>query len=396
MAGNQRTPIPSHTPRRGALSRRQFLKLAGLGLGGLALPAFGPAAPTARRVSAAAGEAYWLPDFPAGDRLARVAVGMVDVKQRPDPDSATVGVLYEDAVLPWIHETSGVKPAYIFNSQRWVETPQGYIYQPYLQPVYNRPNQPVEELPPSGRGPGMWVEVTVPYAEAVLDAAAPSSNSWVEAKLDQGLPLRVYYSQTFWIDQVKKTESGRVLYRINPNFYGGVDLLWVDAAAFRPITASELAPINPDAVDKRIEVDVTHQTLACYEGQQEVYFCRVSTGAKYDMYGNLVDHWSTPVGKHRVTRKYISLQMAGGTTGAGYDLPGIAWTCIFATGGVAIHSTFWHDNYGTPVSHGCVNCTPEDSKWIFRWTSPEVIYDPGMLDVTVSGQDSTGVQVYES
>jgi lipoprotein-anchoring transpeptidase ErfK/SrfK len=362
------------------LSRRAFLQLAALGAGSLALRPF---------------EYAYLPEFPGAEKLARVAVGMVDLKQRPDPESQTLGVLYEDAVLPWIRETSGAKPNFIFNSQRWVETPQGYIYAPYLQPVYNHPNQPIEQLPTAARGPGMWVEVTVPYAEAALDKPEPSSNSWVEAKMEQGLPLRVYYSQTFWVDQIKKTDAGRVLYRINPNYYGGVDLLWVDAQAFRPITAEELKPINPDAADKRIEVDVTHQTLSCFEGDQEVYFCRVSTGAKYDMYGNAVDKWSTPVGQHRVTRKYISLQMSGGTTGAGYDLPGIAWTCIFATGGVAIHSTFWHYNYGTPVSHGCVNCSPEDSKWIFRWTTPEVVYDPGMVDVTVSGLASTGIKVVE-
>ena len=336
-----------------------------------------------------------LPEFPDADRLGRVAVGMVELKQRPDPESPTLGVLYEDAVLPWLREVSGVKPAYIFNNQRWLETPQGFIYGPYVQPVWNRPNQPVEQLPPSSRGPGMWVEVTVPYAEATLDKAEPSSNSWVEAKLEQGLPLRFYYSQTFWVDEIKTDGQGSVLYRVNPNYYGGVDLLWARAEAFRPITTEELTPINPEAVDKRVVVDVTHQTLACYEGQSEVYFCRVSTGAKYDMYGNVVDKWATPVGNHRVTRKYISLQMSGGTTGAGYDLPGIAWTSIFATGGVAIHSTFWHHNYGDPVSHGCVNCLPQDAKWIFRWSSPEVVYDPGMLDVTVSGDASTGVEVIE-
>lgn len=337
-----------------------------------------------------------LPEFPDGERLGRVAVGMVELKQRPDPDSPTLGVLYEDTVIPWLREASGSRPAFIFNSQRWVETPQGYIYGPYLQPVFNRPNHPVPELPTSSRGPGMWTEVTTPYTEADLDAAAPSSNSWVEAKLDQGLPLRVYFGQTFWVDQLMPLDDGRTLYRINPNYYGGVDMLWVDGAAMRPITADELTSINPEAENKHIEVDVTHQTLSCYEGEREVNFCRVSTGAKYDMYGNVVDKWSTPVGKHRVTRKYISLQMSGGTTGAGYDLPGIAWTSIFATGGVAIHSTFWHNNYGTPVSHGCVNCLPEDAKWIFRWTLPEVVYDPGMLDVTVSGQESTSVEVVET
>jgi lipoprotein-anchoring transpeptidase ErfK/SrfK len=366
------------------MTRRDFLKLSLLGLGGLA---FHPAEALLLAPPVA--------QFPSAERLGRVAVGMVERKLRPDPDSPTADVLYEDAMVTWLREVSGAKPAFIFNNQRWVETPEGYIYGPYVQPVFNHPNAPISELPPSTRGAGMWAEITVPFAEAALDASAPSSNSWVEAKLEQGLPLRLYYGQVFWVDQMRAGDSGKVFYRVNPNYYGGVDMLWAAAEAFRPISGDELAPINPDAEDKRIEVDVTHQTLSCYEGNHEVYYCRVSTGAKYDMYGNVVDKWSTPVGQHRVTRKYISLQMSGGTTGAGYDLPGIAWTSIFASGGVAIHSTFWHNNYGDPVSHGCVNCTPEDSKWIFRWGSPEVIYDPGMLDVTVTGQASTRVDVVE-
>jgi len=362
------------------------LKLAALGLGSISMRSL---------PLSWLEKGLWLPEFPDAERLGRVAVGMVELKQRPEPESPTLGVLYEDAVLPWLRQVSGARPAYIFNNQRWLETPQGFIYGPYVQPVYNRPNLPVEELPASSRGPGMWVEVTVPYVDAIMDKAEPSSNSWVEAKLDQGLPLRFYYSQTFWVDAIKQDSQGRFLYRVNPNYYGGVDLLWAAAEAFRPITTQELSPINPEATDKSVVVDVTHQTLSCIEGSNEVYFCRVSTGAKYDMYGNVVDKWATPVGNHRVTRKYISLQMSGGTTGAGYDLPGIAWTSIFATGGVAIHSTFWHHNYGDPVSHGCVNCLPEDAKWVFRWSSPEVVYDPGMLDVTVSGEDSTRVEVIE-
>lgn len=376
----------NHRPQS-LLSRRQFLKLGLLGLGGISNLSFRQSDMFSNLL---------LPDFPQSKRLGRVAVGSVELKQRPDPDSNTLSVLYEDAVVPWLRETSGSQPALIFNNQRWVETPQGYIYGPYLQPVENRPNQPVAELPPSTRGPGMWVEVTVPYADAALDADEPSSNSWVSAKMEKGEPLRFYYSQTFWVDQIRKSESsGAIYYRVNPNYYGGVDMLWAAAEAFRPISGDDLQPINPDVEDKRIVVNVTHQVLACYEGQSEVYYCRVSTGAKYDMYGNVVDKWSTPVGKHRVSRKYISLQMSGGTTGAGYDLPGIAWTSIFATGGVALHSTFWHNNYGDPVSHGCVNCTPEDSKWIFRWSTPNVVYDPGMLDVALTGQTSTEVEVIE-
>ncbi len=370
---------PNHPEYR--LSRRDFLKLSTAVMGSFLLRGM--------RSNAL------IPEFPQAERLGRVAVGKVELKIRPDMDSQTVGVLYEDAVVPWLRQVAGVKPAYIFNNQKWVETPQGFIYGAYLQPVLNLPNTPIENLPPSSRGAGMWVEVTVPYAAASLDKKEPSSNSWVKVRMEEGLPIRVYYSQVFWVDQIRKSDSGQVYYRLNPNYYGGVDMLWVAAEALHPIKEEELTPIHPDVEEKMIVVDVNSQSLACFEGKEEVYFCRISTGAKFDMYGNVVDKWATPVGLHRITRKYISLQMSGGTTGAGYDLPGIGWTTIFATGGVAVHSTFWHNNFGDPVSHGCVNATPEDAKWIFRWTLPTVSFDPGMVDVTVTGEPSSQIKVVE-
>ncbi len=367
--------------QRESITRRDFYKLAALGLGGLAIRHW-------------EGRLFGLLEFPQADRLGRAAKGTLEIKLRPDPDSKTVGVLYEDGVLPWLREVVGEKPTYIFNNQHWVETSEGYVYGAYFQPVRDLPNEPVKELPSSNLGPGMWVEVTVPFVDVILENK-PSSHSWVEAKFEEGLPIRFYYSQVFWVDRIKTSESGDTLYRVNPNYYGGVDLLWADARAFRPITPEELVPISHEVENKRILIDVNHQTLSCFEGDVEVYFCRVSTGAKFDMYGNAVDKWATPIGSHKVTRKYVSLQMSGGVTGAGYDLPGIGWASIFATGGVAIHSTFWHNNYGDPMSHGCVNVRPKDAKWIFQWTLPTVNYDPGMEDITVSGAASTQTEVVE-
>jgi hypothetical protein len=241
----------------------------------------------------------------------------------------------------------------------------------------------------------MWAEVTVPFADVILENE-PTTNSWVEALVEQGLPVRLYYGQVFWVDRIRKTEDGRVLYRVNPNYYGGVDMLWTDARALRPVLPEEIEPISPEVENKRIVVDVIHQTLSCFEDEREVFYCRVSTGAKFDAWGNPVEKWSTPVGKHRISRKYISLQMSGGTTGAGYDLPGIGWTSIFVTGGVAIHSTFWHNDYGVPRSHGCVNVRPEHAQWIFRWTTPTVHYDGGAVDVSLTGETSTPVEVIET
>jgi lipoprotein-anchoring transpeptidase ErfK/SrfK len=371
-----------------SLSRRDFLKLGAVAAMSMGNLAFRPS-----NAGSWFSLVNGLADFPDHDRLGRVCKGFLEVKARPDLESETIDVLYEDAVVPWLREVTGSSPAYIFNNQRWVEIPDGYVYSPLLQPVKNTPNEPVARLPETSLGPGMWVEVTVPYVETVLDRE-PSSNSWVEAKIDEGLPVRFYYNQIFWVDRVRQDEqSGVTYYRVNPNYYGGYDLIWAAAPAFRPLTAEELAPIRPEVDNKKIEVDVSHQTLTCYEGNDEVYFCRVSTGALYDYQGTRVDNWETPQGQHRITRKYISLQMSGGTTGAGYDLPGIGYSTIFATGGVAIHSTFWHNNYGDTMSHGCVNVTPDDAKWIFRWSNPAVKVDPGSVDVTVTGESSTPVSV---
>jgi lipoprotein-anchoring transpeptidase ErfK/SrfK len=110
-----------------------------------------------------------------------------------------------------------------------------------------------------------------------------------------------------------------------------------------------------------------------------VYFCRISSGAKFDAEGNAVDTWSTPPGDHPISRKLIALHMSGQLTG---DWPAVGWTSIFAPGGVAIHSTYWHNYFGIPRSHGCVNCAPDDAKWVWRWTVPTVSLEPGDIDVS--------------
>jgi len=364
------------------LSRRNFIKLFGLGFVGMGIY---PKLHFNTEV-----------EFLAYDRLGRVCIiGRVDIKSAPYEGSQTVGVLYEDAVVPWLRDVVAKEPNLNYYNQKWLETLDGYIYSANIQPVRNIPNKPINGLLSTSTGEGMWAEVTVPYANVTL-VNAPSSNSWVGARIDQGLPLRVYFGQVYFIDQIKKDDDGNIYYRVNPNYYGGVDMFWVPAEAMHPIPLAEINAINPEVENKKIVVDVSRQTLSCFEGGTEVYYCRVSTGAKYDMYGNPVEKWSTPLGSYLISRKFMSLQMSGGTTGAPYDLPGIGWVSVFATGGVAIHATVWHNDFGTPKSHGCVNALPEDAKWIFRWSLPQIPYDPGMVDISISGEKSTTVQVIES
>jgi len=359
--------------RSGPLTRREFLTVTALGAAGLMLPGTRYSLPFAA-----------LPVFPQADLLGRVLGGKVEAKARPDEDSDTVKELFEDSIVVWLREVVGSRKLWV--TQRYIETSEGYIYAPNLQPVRNKLNPPLPTLPNTD---GMWVEVTVPYIDLVL-ANPPGRSPWLEYTTTP----RLYYSQIMWVDQVKTDEDGQILYRLSDRYGSFGDFFWAAAEAFRPLQADEQSPIHPEVEDKLVVVDLTYQSLSCMEGNNEVYYCRVSTGPKLSAKENPNGRWATPLGKHTIWRKLISVHMTGGTTGGGYDLAGIGWTTLFASRGMAIHSTFWHNNYGIPQSHGCVNCTPEDAQWIFRWTMPVVPSDTG--DITVSGQGSTKVLVVET
>jgi L,D-transpeptidase catalytic domain len=356
-----------HSPH--SISRRDFLKLAGLGAGTLA---FGPLA-----------RGLYLPEFPASERLGRNCVGKIPVKARPYVYADTVKEVYEDTIFPWLREVNADSPDPNRIIQRWVETPDGYVYSPYLQPVRNLPNTPLSALPDGGNG--FWAEVTVPYVDFVMDNPPPRSPG-LKYLMDEKRPTRLYYSQIFWVNQVKVSDvTGNIIYRIDENAgrpngvtggsYG--DIYWAEGAAFRPLTTEEVAPISPDVdpAAKKVVVNLTYQTLSCFEEKREVYFCRVSTG--------VADN-STPIGEHTTWRKTYSIHMAGGTVDeGGYDTAGVSWTTLFSGTGVAIHAAFWHNQFGQKRSHGCVNCAPEDAKWIFRWTGPSV--DLTQSDLTAAG-----------
>jgi lipoprotein-anchoring transpeptidase ErfK/SrfK len=56
-------------------------------------------------------------------------------------------------------------------------------------------------------------------------------------------------------------------------------------------------------------------------------------------------------------------------------LAGVPWTSFFTDKGHAFHGTYWHDNFGLPMSHGCVNMRTEEAKWLFRWSQPSAGFD---------------------
>jgi hypothetical protein len=359
------------------ISRRDFLKLTGLAAGSLMLP-FGKASASSL-----------LQEWPIGANLGRVAVGemrsFIDLKAEPNMNAANTTRVWRDDVFQIKQEV--VANVLDFNryNQKWYETPDGFIYSPYVQPVKNLPNQPVAELPLDELGQrGMWVEITVPRVNFELTKAWSNASSWIRDS--EGL-AKLYYSQIFWASDIRSVE-GHTEYLLSEKYGALPDYYWVDARACRPLTAEEVSPIHPEAGDKRVLVNLQNQTLRCFEGSHEVYFCEVSTGYIRD------GEWLTPPETTPVWRKMVSLHMSAGGVSQ-YDSPGIAWTTLYHPDGQAIHSVYWHNNFGVALSHGCINCLPHDAKWIWRWINPQVALYPGELTVPDSSQ-STFVQVIES
>jgi len=361
------------------VSRRDFLKLAGLSMGAMALRPL-----TSRLGIHQLSRAALLPDFPQAEILGRNCTadtslqwgGTIPIMTRPDVSSTKVRDAHRDEVFPWLKEISAENIDYNLPNQRWVETPEGYIHSPFLQPCRNLPNAPMVTLP-EGQA-GFWGEVTVPYVDLVMENPVPVSG-WMRDHIAYGLQARLHYSQVMWIDQVRTTDTNTIQYRVNERYANPGDLFWADGAAFRPLTEEDVSPINQDVdpVTKKVVVNLSYQTLTCKEGDREVYFCRVSTG---------MQEASTPLGDHPIWRKLISVRMAANTVASSYDLPGISWTTLFVGDGVAIHAATSHNDFGTVRSHGCVNCKPEDAKWIFRWSQPTVLLEPG----DISHQGMTG------
>lgn len=360
------------------ISRRDFLKLSGAGLGALALmPSMGI---NLDKLFDELSRPKRLPQFPASAIIGRTVDPDIDLRNRPtnDPNlNTSIAKLPADTLVEWNREVVGNVVGGL-NNQRYVETPQGYIYASVVQPTRNLPNVPITIMP-DGQA-GFWAEVTVPYVDLTHEGSIWSP--WLQDHIKYNFPPRLYYGQVVWIDRIR-TDNGFTEYRWNEDAghgYGGGaynELYWADGAGLKILTEEEVAPISPnvDPNDKHIEVDLDFQTLSCYEGNSEVYFCRVSSGLKniFDPATGLPNtKLATPAGNLLTHWKIVSLNMTAGSFQSGYSTPAVPWSTMISGEGIAIHGAFWHNAFGEKRSHGCINVTPEDAKWIFRWTTPYV------------------------
>ncbi|HEY9844707.1 MAG TPA: L,D-transpeptidase [Candidatus Caenarcaniphilales bacterium] len=104
-----------------------------------------------------------------------------------------------------------------------------------------------------------------------------------------------------------------------------------------------------------VEVDLAKQRLVAWVGREPVYAVIVSTGKQST---------ATPEGVFSIQSMHRLARMQG----VDYNLPDVPYT-MYYSGNYAIHGTYWHQSFGTPVSHGCINVAVDHARWLFNWAS---------------------------
>jgi hypothetical protein len=320
-----------------SISRRDFLKLGAAALGGLA---FSP----------------YLPNLAPYENvdLVRVTIPSVSVFKEPSDKSLIVGQWFRDDVIHVYKTVTAAEPKY---NPVWYRVWGGYMHRARLQRVKVRYNQPVNTIPENG----MLAEVTVPYSQAYI------YNKWDGWKTT----YRLYYTSVHWVKAVEEGPDKQPWYRILDELDETTYL--APATHLRSISAEEMAPISPDVAweKKRIEVTLSTQRLVAYENDAAVFDTNISSGLAYLTTSDTPTN--TPVGDFNIMVKMPSKHMGEANLAADiedYVIPGVPWTSFFTERGHAFHGTYWHDNFGVPMSHGCINMRPEEAKWIFRWSLP--------------------------
>lgn len=325
------------------VERRDFLKLGLLSTGALA---FRPPEPQTGHPAIGIG---------------RVTVEWIGLYSEPSFRAPQLHKLTRDTLISLLSRfTSDEGPVH---NPAWFEVPEGYVHSGHVQRVRWRPMPAELHIAP----PGALFEISVPYTRAYRKPN-PASD-----------PLyRLYYQSTAWVTSALTGEDGRIWYELLD------DLLRIRYYArgehLRRIPSEEVSPISPEVPlqHKQIQVDLGSQELFCYEYKRLVFRTRISSGIPDSRPRENGIPTITPSGRYFIEVKMPSRHMGDGRITAdleAYELPGVPWVSFFTPTGIAFHGTYWHNDFGRPKSHGCINMDSNEAKWLYRWTLPVVSPD---------------------
>ncbi len=208
----------------------------------------------------------------------------------------------------------------------------------------------------------------IPTRGALGEVSVPYTDAYLEADPHTDFIYRLYYETVHWVTGAVTATDQSIWYRLLDDKFD--QYYYVPARHIRILSNEELTPLSPNVPDedKRVEVHLDEQLLLASENRQIVFATSISTGGK-----RLSGKYTTPVGDFITYHKRPTRHMAVGDIASnGFDLPGVPWVLYITESGISFHGTYWHNDYGHPHSHGCINMTPQAAKWLFRWTRPTV------------------------
>ncbi|MBN8229077.1 L,D-transpeptidase family protein [Corallococcus macrosporus] len=366
-------------------------------------------------------EPYAIPYAPdAGSLRVRRSIA---VRSEPRQDSPSLGTVAQDMRVRWKGAMRGP------DCETWVEIePRGWVCERYLEQNFREPRvRPLPRLEEGALTPGIYARVVGHRVRAYPSLAlARRKRQGVLLKGSVTVKLLGQVKvgrRTFWRTSDGQYFEARVLREHRPSDFSGLDAEalaslpmpfgWAqsrtaprtdvvvrkapDASAERetvlpPRTLVSVRELSPDGQWVRIaedhwvarddlhvawplaspsivepgarwlDVDLEAQTLIAYEGDRPVYATLISSGKPGT---------DTPEGLFRIWVKFAEADMTGTMGSASYRVATVPWTMFFE-GDFALHTAYWHDRFGEPVSHGCINLAPRDARALYGWTTPEV------------------------
>ena len=190
--------------------------------------------------------------------------------------------------------------------------------------------------------------LVIPGSSSVPPSTPPASGSTYTVRRGDTLTaIALRYGVSAWsIAQLNSISNPSLI-------YVGQVLRIPDGGSPSPPPSSSSPPASTSG--RWIDVDLSAQRLTAYQGNTAVRSTLVSTG---------LPRTPTPTGQFRVYVKYASTTMSG----PGYYLTNVPYTMYFYRG-YGLHGTYWHSNFGHPMSHGCINLPTPEAQWLFNWAS---------------------------
>jgi len=178
------------------------------------------------------------------------------------------------------------------------------------------------------------------------------------------------------------SQTGEYDYKAETAFFEGEKIPLPENLALLPINKNVLGlQVYAAEGEKWIEIDLDNQKLYAHEGETIVYEFPISSGLPWT---------PTITGEFRIWAKIKYTRMRGGCEiNDCYDLPNVPYTQYFYKG-YALHGAYWHNDFGRPRSHGCVNLRIPDAEKLYYWTSPPVTEDQLVVYPT---KDNLGTRV---